>query len=139
MSLTVTSVGDNVQQPSISAVQYIPDQLIAGNLKLVTSNVTVLSGSGVLKRGTVLGAVTASGKYIPCVKTASDGSQVPTAILADDVDATSADAIGGAYLMGEFNVNAMTIDASWTAAAMTAALRPYSIFVKSAVIAADPT
>ena len=139
MSLTVTTVGDNVQQPSISAVQYVPDQLIAGELKIVTTNITVLSGSGILKRGTVLGAVTASGKYVLSVKTASDGSQVPTAILADDVDATSSDAIGGGYLMGEFNINAMTFDASWSAPTLTAALRPFSIFAKSAVIAADPT
>jgi hypothetical protein len=139
MSLTVTTVGDNVQQPSITAVQYIPDQLIAGEFKIVTSNITVLSGQGILKRGTVVGAVTASGKYIVSIKTATDGSQVPIAILADDVDATSADAIGGAYQTGEFNVNALIYDTGWTALTLGAALRPYSIFVKSAVIAADPS
>lgn len=57
MSLTVTNVADNPQQPSISAEAYIPDQLIAGNLKLVTDSVTITGGAA-LKRGSVLGRVT---------------------------------------------------------------------------------
>lgn len=139
MSLNVTTVGDNVQAPSISAVQYIPDQLIAGELKIVTTNVVIASGAGIVKRGTVLGLVTASGKYIVSVKSANDGSQNPAAVLADDVDATSADATGGAYLTGEFNENALTMDATWSAATLRPVFRQVGIHIKSAVIAADPT
>lgn len=139
MSLAVTNVGDNVQAPSISAVQYIPDQLIAGEMKNVTGNVTILSGAGIVKRGAVLGMITASGKYIVSVKTATDGSQAPVAILADDVDATAADAVGGVYFTGEFNGNAMLFDASWTVDTLRPLCRQVSIFIKSAVIAADPT
>jgi hypothetical protein len=54
MTLSVTSWGDNPQQPGIRADAFIPDQLIAGNLKLVTDNVT-LTGSAPLQRGSVLG------------------------------------------------------------------------------------
>lgn len=56
MSLTVNNIGDNPQQPGIYAEAYIPDQLIAGNLKLVTGNGTL--GSGTLQRGSILGQQT---------------------------------------------------------------------------------
>lgn len=53
--------------------------------------IVIASGSGVVLAGTVLGKVTASGKYKPYDDDASDGTQTATAILAYDVDATSAD------------------------------------------------
>lgn len=56
MTLTVNNIGDNPQQPSISAQAFIPDQLIAGHLNLVTEAITV--GAGSLVRGTVLGQIT---------------------------------------------------------------------------------
>lgn len=57
--------------------------------------VTILSGSGVLDPGTVLGRVTASGKFKPVTAAAEDpatGADVALAVLAYGVDATSADA-----------------------------------------------
>ena len=80
-----------------------------------------------------------AGSWVESVKTATDGSQVPAAILADYADASGGPVAAGAYVMGEFNANALTFDASWTLATLTAALRPLGIFVKSAVSAADPT
>jgi len=53
----MTNISDNPQQPSINTEAYIPDQLIAGNLKLVTNSVTI-TGAAALTRGTVLGKVT---------------------------------------------------------------------------------
>lgn len=53
MTLTVNQIGDNPQQPGIYAETYVPDQLIAGNLKLVTGN--GILGSGTLNRGAILG------------------------------------------------------------------------------------
>lgn len=228
MTLTVNSLGDNPQQPGIYAETYIPDQLIAGNLKLVTGN--GILGAGTLQRGAVLGQQTGTvtqaaptnvgngtlgsitkgaaiqqgvytlratsatnftvagpggaampnatvgtayvsaginftltaggtafaagdafdiivpgGNYVLSVATASDGSEVPTAILADYADA-SGGAVGiGVYLMGEFNQNAIAPDASWGAnaaawsAALAAPLRDAGIFLKSVQTAADPT
>ena len=139
MSLNPTNYGDNPFVPGASAQAYNPDQLIAGDLKLVTAPITIAS-SAALTRGTVLGQITTGGKYIKSVKSASDGSQVPTAILADDTDASGGDVVGApVYLMGEFNGNKLVIDASWTVTTVTTALRPSSIFVKSAVSAADPS
>lgn len=56
MTLTVNQIGDNPQQPGIYAETYVPDQLIAGNMKLVTGNGTL--GSGTLQRGAILGQQT---------------------------------------------------------------------------------
>jgi hypothetical protein len=225
MSLTINSAGENSQQPSIYAETFIPDQLIAGNLKLVSQPVLIPSGN--LVRGAVLGqqttstivvtpgtntgtgtvgttslgatqtfgafllkatsatvfsvtdpegnalpnatvgtpyvnaeinftitaggtafvandsfslnALEASGNFILSVKTASDGSQVPLAILATTTNATVSPQMAGAYVMGEFNQNALTFDPSWTLPGLQAALRQYGIFVKSSVSAADPS
>lgn len=224
MTLSVTTFGDNPQQPGIFAETYVPDQLIAGALKLVTQPIVLASGSQ-LPRGTVLGqqasysvqsaagtntgtgtigtisavagaqigayklvatsatnwtvtnpegtalaaattgtaynaggiaftitagspvfaagdsftlnVINSIGNFIESVKTASDGSQNPCAILADYADATSGPVRTGAYVMGEFNVNAIVYDTSWTPELLVTALRPYSIFLKSVVSAVD--
>lgn len=54
--------------------------------------ITVASGAGVLKPGTVLGKITASGKFKPAVDASVDGSETAVAVLGYGVDATSADA-----------------------------------------------
>lgn len=53
--------------------------------------IVVASGAGILKLGTVLGQITASGKYVLHDNAAADGSQNAAAILGEAVDATSAD------------------------------------------------
>jgi hypothetical protein len=137
MTLAITSIGDNGQAPGIAAEVYVPDQLIAGNAKIVTDTVTL--GAGTLQRGAVLGKITASGNYILSVKSASDGSQNPVAVLADVADASGGAVQCPVYLTGELNGNALIFDASWTLASLKDALRPLGIFVKNAVSAADPT
>jgi hypothetical protein len=128
----MTDFGNNPFAPGMKTSVFVPDQLVAGNLKLVTKTVTVTGGD--YKRGTVLGMITASGKYTACLKTASDGSETPCAILVDGVHAaTHGDQSGGVYLMGEFNDNRVIIDASWTIAEMTVALRPFAIFLTDSV------
>ena len=54
--------------------------------------VTVVSGAGVILPGTVLGKITASGKYKPATATGSDGAQVASVVAIYGCDATSADA-----------------------------------------------
>jgi hypothetical protein len=68
---------------------------------------TILSGEN-LKRGCVLGKVTASGKYVAHDDGASDGSEVIAAILAEDTDATSGDEPAPIYLAGDFLLSALT-------------------------------
>lgn len=53
--------------------------------------VVIVSGSGKLLAGTVLGKITVGGKYKPYDDNNSDGSEVAAGVLVYDVDATSAD------------------------------------------------
>ena len=63
----MTNFANNPWMPGMVTDAFIPDQLIAGDLKIVTDSVQV-GGSAVLARGTVLGCVTATGTWIPSVK-----------------------------------------------------------------------
>jgi Bacteriophage lambda head decoration protein D len=140
MSLVPSSGVDNAQVPGVTAEVYLPDQLIAGRFPLVTDTVTLISGQN-LSRGAVLGQITASGKYTLSLSAASDGSQTPVAVLADTGNASGGDISVGIYRTGEFNANALSFGTghSATTAATLTALRDVSIFVKSAVSAADPS
>lgn len=106
---------------------YDPTSLFAGAWPVRHRSITVASGANasgsVLARGTLLGRITASDKYVPCVKTANDGSQTPTMVLAADVDASAADAVAPAYDEGEFAVEKLILDASWSITTLQAALR----------------
>lgn len=54
-------------------------------------NAVLASGAGACRTGTVLGRVTATGKYVPLDPAAATGAEVASAILFRDVDATSSD------------------------------------------------
>ena len=112
---------------------YTPDSLLAGNAHLlVARKVTVLSGQ-VLPRGAVLGIITASGKAILSLAAASDGSQTPDLILAEDVDATGADATALAYERGDFNARAITLGTGHTVASIREGLRAKGIALLTAI------
>ncbi len=135
MSTPVTPYGDNPFQPGMVSECYLPDQLIAGDFKLVTEGQASFPAGLQLTRGTVL-AQQANGTYA----TAISGGAAPNAILADNVDSTAGQPVtGGVYLTGEFNARALILDPSLTLAAVTPLLRQFSIFVKPSVSAADPT
>jgi hypothetical protein len=87
----------------ITTQSKIIDNLFAGDFPKVSLPVTVVSGSGVLIRGTLLGKVTASGKYKPYNNANVDGSETAKLVLAEDIDATSADVKTTAFAAGEFN------------------------------------
>ncbi len=112
---------------------YTPDKLIAGDFKLVTGEVTILSGQN-LSKGALLGKITASGKCQLCDSAASDGSEDPIGILAEACDASGGDQTNVPYyLTGEFNQDAITFGGSDTAATHLAALRDLSIYLKETI------
>lgn len=111
-----------------------PDKLLANDYPLVTDIVTILTGQN-LTRGTLLGKVTATGKYIKCDSAAVDGSQTPVAILSEDCDASAGDKQAVIYLSGAFNQGAVVFGGADTAATHRAALRNLNIYLKSAVAA----
>jgi len=115
------------------AEAYTPDSLIAGSTQTVTDSVTIAAGA-YLVRGAVLGKVTADGKYILSDDGASDGSEAPVAILAQDAAAASADVDNVAiYIKGEFDGNALTFGGAHTADSTKEALRDVGIYIKDAV------
>jgi hypothetical protein len=88
--------------------------------------------------GFLLNSQQAQGTYILSVRTASDGSQNPSAILADYADASAGAVSTGAYLAGEFNQNAINFDTSWTLPQLVSAMRVYGLFAKFATSAVPP-
>lgn len=89
------------------------EQVIVAGSDVITRPNTFASGANVAAL-TVCGRIAASAKLVKSVTTASDGSEVPCAICIGDVASAAADKIGPAYMTGEFNVDALVWDASWT-------------------------
>jgi hypothetical protein len=110
---------------------FVPDELLVA-VELAEKR-TIASGAGVVLRGTVLGKITASGKLVPSLSAANDGSQVPYAVLATgSVDATSADADATVYIVATLNSNALIFGTGHTAATVYDPLRNVGInLVKS--------
>lgn len=105
------------------------DGLIGGTYPhIITGGVTLAAGSGQLKRGTVLGKVTASGNYTIADSSKTDGSQIGSAILIDDTDATEA-INAEVYLTGMFNAEKLTFGGSDTREKQEDNLRNYGIYL----------
>lgn len=89
-------------------------------------DVILASGSGVCVCGTLLGVVTASGKYRPWAPAASDGTQNAAGVLLQHADATAADRTvvaltrGTAELVAQAIVWPVGANATQKAAALTA-------------------
>jgi len=104
------------------------DNLIAGEYPRISRKITITGGD--YKLGSVLGQITASGKYTLSASAATDGSQTPDAILAEDIDATSADKQAIAYFSGLFNEKKLTLGTGHTIASITQGLRGKNIYLK---------
>ena len=122
-------------KPSFSTETFTPDLLIAGsNIGIITRDITLASGQN-LTRGALLGKITATSKYILSLSGASDGSQVPTAILVHDTNATAGDQKTAIYESGEFNAAALTLGTAHTIASVRDGLRDLGIHLKAIVSA----
>lgn len=87
------------------------DKLVAaGNLAIETGAETIAAGQK-LVRGTLLGRVDTDGTMKMVNKTAADGSQTLYAILAQDIDTTTAANVAAVFYVGNFNTDAMTVPA----------------------------
>jgi hypothetical protein len=107
---------------------YTPENLIAGEFPRITRKVIVATGAN-LVAGSVLGKITASGKYLLSASAAVDGSQTPEAVLAEDASAAAADVQAVAIFTGEINELALTLGAGHTLASIRDGLRNKSIFL----------
>ena len=109
--------------------EMVPDNLIASiHVKQITGSVTIASGVGELKRGTVL-AMDDEGKMVIM----ADGLK-PYGVLCDAVDASETDAVGEVYLTGCFNKDALNKATGYElTAGDIQALRNGGIFVENVV------
>lgn len=91
----------------VSEAVHGPEFLRAEGAGTISRDVgTIVSGAGVVVAGTVLGKITASGKYTPSPDTGADGSQTAVAVLYRTVDATSADVTGAVLITRHAEVSA---------------------------------
>jgi len=111
---------------------FTPDGIIAGEDDLQTRQITLISGQN-LKRGAVLGKITASGKYTLSLAAAEDGSQTPAVILAEDTNATAGDKVSVAYFSGVFDENALTYGTGHSKASAREPLRDLGIKLQSSI------
>jgi hypothetical protein len=91
----------------------------------------VIAGGQQLLRGSVLGAITASGKLILSLNAAADGSQNAMAILCEDLDTTvasGADIPFHVLVHGRVNPEALVFGAGQTEANTKAAMRAAGIY-----------
>lgn len=108
------------------------DNLVASDLDIVTGRETLISGQN-LKRGAVLGKITASAKLTQFDSSAGDGSEVPNSILTEDLDASGGDKTATVYKHGEFNENKLRLltGDDPLADAVKEQLRSVGIFIKT--------
>lgn len=90
-----------------------PEQLLTGGADAIMRPNVFQAGANV-PRLTVCGRVSATGYLVKSVRGADDGSEVPCAIAAADVASAEAEKTAPAYVAGEFNVDALRWDATWT-------------------------
>lgn len=85
-------------------------------------SVTIVSGAGVVKSGTVLGKISASGKYTPYDDGLGNGAQVAVCVNLDEVDATSTDQVATVLMrLGQVKKDVLQWHASADATAKTTA------------------
>lgn len=83
--------------------------LFAIDIPVKQKPVTVISGSGVLAKGSAL-AIDSNGK----MNILGTASCTANCILAEDVDATSADVQAMAFITGHFNKQKLTVKSAYT-------------------------
>ncbi len=105
-----------------------PDNLIAGEFPRICKVVTI-TGGVLLQQGSVLGRIDSSGDYKLSDAGATDGSQIPDAILLHETDASSGDVKAHAYFSGEFNSHVLNLGAGHTLDSVTLSFRGRSIFI----------
>lgn len=116
---------------------YTPDNIFSKLSEKNETPITVKTGQGELKRGTLLISLAAdSGEYI-----IADIDDTPTAadklslvVLAEDIDATSAAVETTGYRSGNFNANYITFGGDDTTAVWKADCRNVNIYLDIAAI-----
>ena len=102
-----------------------------GDVETVT-----VSANSTIKRGTVMGKITASGKYVTSLLASADGSQVASSVLAEDVTNSTGSAVdikAVVYKKGTFNSLGVTFGTGQTLANTKDSLHNVSIEITNGV------
>ena len=99
---------------------YNYDDITSGSDQIATTSVTIASGED-LAANTPIGQVADTGKFVNCVRTASDGSETAVYITANAIDATSGDISAQVYKAGTYDPEKLEWDASHTTVSMLTA------------------
>jgi len=111
----------------ITEVAFKNDSLLAGDD--VTTDAAIVAAGQNLKRGQLLGRITATGQVTALNPAAADGSQTVYAVLADNINAVTASA-APIYVAGTFKDSGLI---GYVAATHKDALRALNIYVKHSV------
>lgn len=122
-------MADGIPHPAkggnVASITY--NDFFMPNGDFVYESFTLLAGTA-YKRGTVLGQITASGKLTTSLSAAGDGSQVPMAILGEDVDCTAGDINFKVLVHGKFNPEALIFGTGQTEVNTKAAMRDAGLY-----------
>lgn len=108
----------------------VHEQLFMPGKDPVLASFTVLTGQ-TLAAGSVLGIVTASGKLKLSLSAATDGSEVPFAVLIEDLDTTGGDKVFPVAVEGYFNEEALVFGTGHDADSVRVALRDRGIYLSA--------
>ena len=114
-------------------IPYSSKNLIGGTFPARFETVTIAGGQETLSKGSVLGRITDSGKYMLSAADAEDGSQTPEAILSHDVDATD-ETTANVIVCGDILETALVFGTGHTASTAAYALRKNNIYLTNEVI-----
>lgn len=120
---------------TVSAITYNPLKLPG---KLEDRGVFTIKAGQVLSIGMVLGAIRTgpdAGKLVRCMKAATDGSEVPFAIMTEELDLSllGADLNFSVYTGGTFSETSLDLDGSgWSVDELRLPLRERGIYLDAA-------
>lgn len=104
-------------------------RLLAGDFPIRFMTVTIESGQ-VQPAGAVLGEVTASNEYKLSASAAGDGSETPTVVLWEDVDASGGAIEAEVLIAADVRGSELTLGTGHTVDSVREALRSLSLFVR---------
>lgn len=114
--------------PGMTQTAHRQRQLRGGDFPVRFATVMIATGE-VLEEGSVLGEVTADEEYKLSASAAADGSEAPSVVLWEDVDATDGPVPAEVMLTGDLRSAALTLGEGHTIESVRKALRRWSLFV----------
>ncbi len=109
------------------------DNLVLSGFPMYRYFGTLVTGQGVLAKGTVLGKITTGGKLKMLDDASSDGSETYYAILLEDRDTTSADREAPIALTGVFNKDSLVVGGVTDIETHRASMRALSTYMEDVI------